>query len=449
MNGAEIGKDKNRLWCILQDDKLFYMGGCKALNMTSDNAGLAHCMKSSENGKIKLSYDISEYSPMSERVERLSAEDIIAVVKSLTRSVMTVSNNGMMSLQSTVFDMDKVFVSGSSNRGFKTLMIYLPLAVEPSAGGDDGSENYFRFVRELLRSAGQASADPAIRPLVEALDHNRHSLEGFHDELDSISAGSASSGGEYGGGQVVSGASDSLTGTGTGPGYGTSGTSVGGGQAVSGGASSGGAVQYGGAPSGGKAKLGGKTLAILVAQICAVALGIVAFVLVGPLAVAAVLFADAIAVVLIFTLGGMRQRRPKAKPVFEAGGSAGPVSGGSPDDTEEFTDFTPSVRLVGQNTPMMLKFVIEKAEFSIGRSADCDAVLPDTLKAISGHHCRIVTEKNVMYVMDDYAGSKRVGSKNGTYINGSGNRIEPKQKARLQINDTLQLANYRFKVEHL
>lgn len=412
MTGAAIGKDKDRLWCILQDEKMFYMGGLKALNMTPDNAGIAHCMKSSDNGKIKLSYDISDYSALSDEIGRLSVDDIIAVVKSLTQSVITVSNNGMMSLQSTVFDMDKVFISGSRSQGFNTLIIYLPLVVQSSMGGDEGSDNYFRFLHELLRSAGRASVDPELRPLSAALENNRNSLENFYRNLSSLEP-------------------DPRPDPGPGP-----------------------RSEPKPAPkpdpkpnpkddpSPKPPKKNGKKAAVLVTQIITLAISIIVYYFVGPIAIAAVLFVDAIAVVLILTTGGRKQVKSEYVPPTPSGGSGNY-------DTEEWDEFSPTVRLVGQNTPMMLKFTIEKADFTIGRSSDCDAIIPETLKAISGHHCRIITENGSMFVRDDFTSGKRTGSKNGTYINGSANRIEPKQKAKLQINDTLQLANYRFKVEHI
>lgn len=430
MDSASIGKDKNRLWCILQDEKLFYMGGYKALNMTSDDSGIAHCMKSSDNGKIKLSYDISGYSALSDEIGRLSVEDIVAVVKSLTQSAMIINNNGMMSLRSTLFDRKMVFISGSKNHGFKTLLIYLPVVVQTSMGGDDGTEDFFRFLRELLHSAGRVSVDPDLRPLSIAIERNS-SLDSFSEQLSKLhvnSNGGSDDGSNNSGKNIHTEEDEQKQGGNSGGGNEKDNKTR--------------KKKKSKKPSRRK-KASGKIIALIATQLCAIALAIAAYLYVGLLAVAAVLFVDAIAVVIIFTVGTGKRHESSydIEQDLNIGGGFG--------DTEEFDDFTPTVRLVGQNTPMMLKYVIDKAEFSIGRSADCDALIPETLKAISGHHCRVVTENGTMFVYDDHVSGKRVGSKNGTYINGGSSRIDSGKKARLQINDTLQLANYRFKVEHV
>ena len=435
MTGTAIGKNKDRLWCVLDDDGLFYLGGYKALNSTQENAGLAHGMRSSDNGKIKISYDISDYRAVSDEIDRLSGADLIAVVKALTESVIIAYDNGMMSIRNIVFDMDKVFIRGSSNKGFRTRLIYLPINVQSSMGGDDGADLYLRFLRELLQATGRVSVDTDIAALQGALDSSRDSLERFQSELSKL------------GGNPVK--SDD-----PGPSGGGSGGSVSSGGGSSGGTSGGGGnvvrkpntrnknkERNSGRQQGGLSK---KSLAIIIAQVCALAIGVAVFFLIGPLAVIAAVLADIIAVVIIVTLGS--DRRKKTARGQEQVMNTSTLTDVA--DTEELEDFTPTVRLVGQNTPMMLKFVVEKAEFTIGRSSSCDGVIPGTMGTVSGHHCKILTENGTMYVMDHYESPKGVGSLHGTYINGS-QRLGPTQKAKLQINDTLQLDKYRFKVEHI
>lgn len=415
MIGAAIGKDKDRLWCILQDEKMFYIGGYKALNMTAPDSGLAHCMKSTDNGKIKISYDISDCSPLSEEVKHFSADEIVSIVKTLTQSVLTINSNGMMSLQSTVLDLDKVFVSGSRSSGYKTHLIYIPLAVHDTMSRDAGIENYFNFLRELLKASGKTTIDPELRPLSMAVENSRDSLDRFYEQLSQMASFSGNSQPFY-----YSGLERSVPTPQT---YEA--------PAIS-------------APKAPKGKISGRMIAVLVVQLVIAAFGILLFLLIGPLAVAALLLMDAIAVVVIFTVG--------TTPKKQSGNLIQPYNcgqGEDPDATVEMDSFSPTIRLVGQNTPMMVKFNIVKPVFTIGRSAECDGVIPDALKKISGHHCTVITEGDKIFIKDDYASGQRIGSRNGTFINGSGNRIEPMQKARIQINDTVQLANYRFKVEHL
>lgn len=54
-------------------------------------------------------------------------------------------------------------------------------------------------------------------------------------------------------------------------------------------------------------------------------------------------------------------------------------------------------------------FYLEKAVSLVGRSEDCDIILPDA--SVSSHHCKIMLEKHCLRVVD-------LGSTNGTRING-------------------------------
>lgn len=65
---------------------------------------------------------------------------------------------------------------------------------------------------------------------------------------------------------------------------------------------------------------------------------------------------------------------------------------------------------------------------SVGRSPNCDIVLPST--DVSRIHCRIAVTREYIVVMD-------MGSRNGTYINGK--QIEKNKQIRLNRRDTLKL----------
>lgn len=56
-----------------------------------------------------------------------------------------------------------------------------------------------------------------------------------------------------------------------------------------------------------------------------------------------------------------------------------------------------------------IHFSLEKPETLIGRSSECDVVLPDAV--VSSQHCKIILEYNCIRVID-------LGSTNGTWING-------------------------------
>ncbi len=73
------------------------------------------------------------------------------------------------------------------------------------------------------------------------------------------------------------------------------------------------------------------------------------------------------------------------------------------------------------------RWPLNKREFVIGRGEDCDIVLPD--RQVSRHHFRVVRD-------DDGYNVEDLGSKNGTYINGTAVR----GSVQLQDGDEIQVA---------
>ena len=73
------------------------------------------------------------------------------------------------------------------------------------------------------------------------------------------------------------------------------------------------------------------------------------------------------------------------------------------------------------------RWPLTKAEFVIGRGEDCDIVLPD--RQVSRRHLRVVRDDDGYYVED-------IGSKNGTYVNGTLVR----GSLQLQDGDEIQVA---------
>ncbi|MGD2178014.1 MAG: FHA domain-containing protein [Anaerolineae bacterium] len=76
------------------------------------------------------------------------------------------------------------------------------------------------------------------------------------------------------------------------------------------------------------------------------------------------------------------------------------------------------------------RWVLDQDEITIGRSLDCDVVLPK--RQVSRHHARI-ERCDGGYLLRD------LGSKNGTFVNGQQVRGEP---YRLKDGDEIQIALY-------
>jgi hypothetical protein len=76
------------------------------------------------------------------------------------------------------------------------------------------------------------------------------------------------------------------------------------------------------------------------------------------------------------------------------------------------------------------RWVLDQEYMTIGRSEDCDIVLPK--RQVSRHHAQIERDDGGYLLRD-------LGSKNGTYVNGRKVRSEP---YRLEDGDEIQIALY-------
>ena len=97
---------------------------------------------------------------------------------------------------------------------------------------------------------------------------------------------------------------------------------------------------------------------------------------------------------------------------------------------------TRNIRLLerGSDAQAAREIRVEKEEFLIGRSPDCDLCLP--LAAVSRHHCMLRVTPDEVTVAD-------MGSSNGTYLNGQ--RV--RSQAVVRSGDELQVENFFYLVD--
>ena len=93
--------------------------------------------------------------------------------------------------------------------------------------------------------------------------------------------------------------------------------------------------------------------------------------------------------------------------------------------------------LVGMNTPQMVRILVDKPEFSIGKRVSNDYVLSFN-QTISRFHCKIIQNNGGYWVTD-------LQSINGTYLNNNPARLEPGKYYQIKHGDILQLSDTMFR----
>lgn len=95
------------------------------------------------------------------------------------------------------------------------------------------------------------------------------------------------------------------------------------------------------------------------------------------------------------------------------------------------------IRITAMNSPTRFELVVNKDEYTIGKSAgSVDGVIPFN-KMISRIHCRIVRNGGNVTITD-------LQSSNGTYVNKV--RLQANQPCQLKNGDVIRLANSDFQV---
>ena len=102
-----------------------------------------------------------------------------------------------------------------------------------------------------------------------------------------------------------------------------------------------------------------------------------------------------------------------------------------PEETIEEENLA-KLSLTGVNNEEV-KIIPLKSQVLVGRKGSCDVVISDS--AISGEHCLIITEDDVVFVEDKE-------STNGTFVNGE--RIT--EKTEIKKGDILALGHMKFKI---
>jgi len=106
---VRINTGENSISFILDDDNLFNEVGYKVLQ-NQGKYGLIKCVKLSQNGKIKLVYDVTGYKTLGELLPRINQQNYLHIISQLYDVVKHIQENGFIRCENVILGIDKIFI---------------------------------------------------------------------------------------------------------------------------------------------------------------------------------------------------------------------------------------------------------------------------------------------------------------------------------------------------
>jgi hypothetical protein len=133
-------RDNRNLRYILQSESRFFVTGFRVLQGQAEN-GLIPCSKSIQNGKIKLTYDITGYETLNDLLPVISPDIYQMILRNLFHIVLGVRTNGFLQYENISSGFDRMFIDTNN---YSVHLIYLPLVTEQSVNSFNQFENSLR-----------------------------------------------------------------------------------------------------------------------------------------------------------------------------------------------------------------------------------------------------------------------------------------------------------------
>lgn len=159
----QIIRDNQRLSIVLPDEKLLDQTGYKVLHSVA-GSNLLCGYKSLFNGHIKLTYDISECTPLPAMYQTLTAEQALGVLGELMNTLEQIYDIGFLQYENISLHPEDIFLDSNS---YQVFLIYIPVRTGRKAMGRAEFEQAFRAC--LLDLLGRIPAAERLRALREAL----------------------------------------------------------------------------------------------------------------------------------------------------------------------------------------------------------------------------------------------------------------------------------------
>lgn len=114
-------KDNNYNSYIFVDTTLFSDTAFRVIKTKEHD--FLNGVKVTHNGKVKIIYDLSQYSPLAEVVGKLTSPNFLCIIKEVLRIVLDTSSNGFLSIEDIRIDINEIYI----NKEYKPVLVYLPL----------------------------------------------------------------------------------------------------------------------------------------------------------------------------------------------------------------------------------------------------------------------------------------------------------------------------------
>lgn len=138
-----LNRSKNSLVYDINEKSIFSPSGLKLLQSHASK-GFVKCTKSSINGKIRLTYDVSSFSTLQDAMANIYSKQYLAVIYNVLSIVLDLRNMDLMHRENISLNPRDIFIDKQT---FKAYFIYLPVERESSPSAHIIFE---KNVRELL-----------------------------------------------------------------------------------------------------------------------------------------------------------------------------------------------------------------------------------------------------------------------------------------------------------
>lgn len=164
---------------ILNDNSLFLPTEYKVLQSQKDNS-FVKCMKMLLNGKIQLYYFSDKFKPLSSLILNIDADRLMTVISNLIAAVISVKNNGFLTIKNIDASFDKIFVDPNT---YTVRLVYLPIK-EHFFDDDAMFENAIRsMLVKQVTELPYLSVQPATK-LVSDFQNSLLSMDDLYSEIN-------------------------------------------------------------------------------------------------------------------------------------------------------------------------------------------------------------------------------------------------------------------------